>query len=66
MLDKDDHQIIEQIIDKKLKPIHIDIKSIHKDIRSILKFVKFFDKIHQHTRRRVNRIEDHLKLPPLY
>ena len=70
MLDKNDlsqikkivHEETTKIIDAKLKPIKQDIAQIRKDNKTI---IAFFDREYLDLRKRVERIEGHLNLPPL-
>lgn len=41
------------------------IKNLQKDIKNIFDFIKFFDRSHQDSRKRLDRIEKHLKLPSI-
>lgn len=69
MLDNNDTKVIEQIVEKKTKPqfdsINKTLKAIQRDIKTIMQFIKFYDKDHQRTKTRVDRIDDILKLPPI-
>lgn len=47
---------------KELDPIKKDISKIRKDINAI---IGFFDTEYLELRKRVERIEDHLNLPPI-
>lgn len=50
------------LIEKKLKPIEKNINSIKKDTSVI---ISFFDREVLRLRQRIDRIEEHLNLPPL-
>jgi len=52
-------EVVDQKIEKRLKPIKEDISQIRKDIKSI---VNFFDREYLELRKRVERIETHLKI----
>lgn len=69
MLTKDDLGAIQTIISNEVKPIKKDVASLKKDVRKLRKDLNItitsFDREIIDTRRRVNRIEDHLHLPPL-
>ncbi len=56
------------IVEKAISPITKDIKTIKSDISSIRQDIKtvvnFFDKEYLELRARVERIEEHLNLPP--
>ena len=70
MLDKNDlslikkivHEETTKIVDDRLKPIKQDIAQIRKDNKTI---IAFFDREYLDLRKRVERIEGHLNLPPL-
>jgi hypothetical protein len=62
MLTKTDLTKLDKLISKRLKPIKSDIAKIRKDIDVI---VSLFDREYMDIRRRIERIEDHLNLPPL-
>lgn len=66
MLTKFDIASIDKLLDKKLdsklKPLKDDVTQIRKDIKTI---VNFFDKEYLELRERVERIEQHLNLPPV-
>jgi hypothetical protein len=76
MLTKQDlseiQKIIQQetsvIVEKAINPIKKDIKTIKSDISQIRSDIKtvinFFDKEYLELRKRVERIEEHLNLPP--
>lgn len=69
MLDNNDIKKVEEAIENKTEPrfksIDKTLKSIKKDIKTIMQFIKFYDSDHQLTKRKVQRIETHLKLPPV-
>lgn len=58
--------LLDERLDKKfkieLKPIKSDISKIRKDIDAI---ISLFDREYVNIRQRVERIEEHLNLPPL-
>jgi len=66
MLTKTDLKKIDNLLDKRfkieLKPIKSDISKIRKDIDVI---ISLFDREYVNLRQRVERIEEHLNLPPL-
>jgi chromosome segregation ATPase len=68
MLTKQDLSEIQKVIQKEVDPIKIDIKTIKSDISQIRSDIKtvinFFDKEYLELRKRVERIEEHLNLPP--
>ena len=53
---------LEQKFDSKLKPINTRLRKIEKTLDVI---VRTFDKDIIETKKRVDRIEDHLSLPPI-
>ena len=53
----------KKIIVQELKPIKDDITHIRKDMKTI---VNYFDKEYLQLRKRVERLENHLHLSPLY
>ncbi|OGG23635.1 hypothetical protein A3A79_00300 [Candidatus Gottesmanbacteria bacterium RIFCSPLOWO2_01_FULL_43_11b] len=55
-------KIVSNELQRELKPVKKDIKKIKSDISII---VKTYDRDFVHLRRRVNRVESHLQLPPL-
>lgn len=73
LLNIDKQLNIDKKLDKKLaerlSPIHADIKTIKTDIAKIRKdmsgITDFFDQEYIGLRKRVERIEDHLNLPPI-
>lgn len=74
MLTKDDLQAIQQIVKievkKELKDgLTVGLKPIQKELRKLRKdlnvTITSFDSEIINTRHRVDRIEDHLNLPPL-
>jgi len=77
MLTQDDLKAIKKVVNEEVgNGLSIGLKSIQKDIRSLKKDVRIlrkdlnititsFDREIIDTRRRINRIEDHLNLPPL-
>ncbi len=62
MLTKNDLSFVREIVQEENKPIKRSISKIQKDIKVI---ISLFDREHVHLIKRVDRIEDHLKLPPL-
>ena len=60
-LTQNDLQNISQIVENELKPVKKDISSIKKDIKTI---VNVFDHEYLSLRKRVDRVETHLGLPP--
>lgn len=70
MLTKNDLTEIDKIVTQRiktelkteLKPIKSDIAKMRKDIDVI---ISLFDREYLDLRKRVERIEDHLNLPPL-
>jgi hypothetical protein len=70
MLEKNDLQQIQLLIrtetrtalKEELKPVKADISQIRKDIKTI---VNYFDREYLELRKRVERLEEHLNLPPL-
>lgn len=54
--------IVEEIVEKKLKPVNKDLRKIKKDITTI---IDYFDRGQMKLEKRVDRIENHLSLPPL-
>lgn len=73
MLTKDDliaiGQVIDQRLDKRLKPITEDIKSMRSDLRKVQKDVRVMlaalDRADVELYKRVERIEQHLGLSKL-
>ena len=55
-------QETRKIVKEELVPIKKDITQIRKDIKAI---VSFFDEEYLELRNRVERIENHLNLPPI-
>lgn len=55
-------QLLDQKLDEKLSPIKKDIKYMKKTQEVMLDLL---DREQMHQRKRINRIEDHLGLPPL-
>lgn len=51
-----------EIVKEELTPVKDDIAQIRKDIKTI---VNFFDKEYLELRKRIERIEKHLNLPPV-
>ncbi len=64
MLTKSDIETLKSILVTKedLKPIKNDIVNIRKDMKVI---INFFDHEYLDLRKRVERIEEHLHLPPV-
>ncbi len=70
MLTKNDLQALQQIVkttvkkevSDEIKPIHRELKKIRKDLNAD---ISTFDSDITDTKKRVDRIEDHLHLPPL-
>lgn len=58
MFSKDEINQLGELIDKKNKPIK-------KSLKEILEHVKYHDVTIQETRKRADRIEEVLELPPL-
>ena len=52
-------QVVDEKIEKRLKPIKDDIAQIRKDMKTL---VNFFDREYLELRKRVERIEAHLKI----
>ncbi|MEK7078623.1 MAG: hypothetical protein AAB929_01005 [Patescibacteria group bacterium] len=74
MLTRDDLQAIQQIVKVEVKKeikngLSVGLKPIYKELRKLRKDLNItitsFDNEIIDTRRRVDRIEDHLDLPPL-
>ena len=68
MLTKQDLSEIQKVVQKQVDPIKKYIKTIKTDISQIRTDIKtvinFFDKEYLEFRKRVDRIEEHLDLPP--
>ncbi len=66
MLEKSDLQqikeVVEVVVEQKLKPIHKKLNGLQKDIDLIARST---DKDLTRTMHRVTRIEKHLELPPI-
>lgn len=70
MLTKSDLQEIKKIVNdntrkivkEELAPVKKDITSIRKDIKTI---VGYFDNEYLELRKRIDRLEEHLNLPPI-
>ena len=66
MLTKSDLKEIDLIVSKRikaeLKSVKDDASQIRKDIKTI---INFFDKEYLELRKRIERLENHLNLPPL-
>ena len=66
MLTKLDLKEIDLIVSKRIK---LELKSVKEDISQIRKDTKtviiFFDKEYLELRKRIERLESHLNLPPL-
>lgn len=90
MLTKEDLKSVEEVVDRKLKPVKdgvtslkIDVGVLKNDVSGLKKDMKvvkrdaaqtrkdikviisLFDNDYVNLRQRVERIEDHLKLPPI-
>lgn len=73
IIQKETKSIVQEetslIVEKAIAPIKKDIKTIKSDISQIRSDVKtvinFFDKEYLELRKRLERIEDHLNLPPI-
>lgn len=73
MLTKSDLQAIKEIVDErldvKLEPLKKDGRSLKRNMTIVKRDTRYmsgkFDEEIVHTRRRVERIENHLKLAPL-
>jgi len=67
MLTKTDLSQIRKIFKDEVAPLKRDVKTLRSDVTSIRKDVKiivnFFDTEYLELRKRVERIEDYLKLP---
>ena len=69
MLSKSDVQIIENLLDRKLdekldqklKPVHSKLNKLNDKIDLV---ARVLDRDYVHLRKRVDRVEDHLSLPP--
>jgi hypothetical protein len=66
MLSKSDLEEIDSIFSKRikseLKPVKEDMSQIRKDLKTV---INFFDNEYLEIRKRVERLEQHLNLPPL-
>lgn len=66
MLSKDDIQQIDTVVAKRIRteltPVKEDIAHIRKDMKTI---VHFFDREYLELRKRIERMEHHLHLPPV-
>ena len=64
MLTKSDFKEIDNIVTKRikqeLKPVKSDIAKMRKDV-----IISLFDREYVDLRKRVERIEEHLNLPPI-
>lgn len=69
LLNIDKQLNIDKKLAERLSPIHADIKTMKADIGKIRKDISgitdFFDQEYIGLRKRVERIEDHLNLPPI-
>ncbi len=69
MLTKGDLKHLGEAIKSETEPrfskIDRSLRTIHKSIKNLTDFVKFFDREHQDTRKKVDRIKDYLKLPKI-
>ncbi|PIS15788.1 hypothetical protein COT62_01805 [Candidatus Roizmanbacteria bacterium CG09_land_8_20_14_0_10_41_9] len=54
------HHETQKVVKKELEAIKEDVTQIRKDVKTI---VNFFDTEYLELRKRVERIEEHLKLP---
>lgn len=54
--------IVEEIVEKKLKPVNKDLRKIKKDLTTV---IDYFDRGQMKLEKRVDRIEKHLDLPPI-
>lgn len=61
-LDQNIDKKLDQKFKKELKPIRLQLKKIQSDIRHM---IVFFDRDYDNLRKRVDRVEHHLRLPPL-
>lgn len=52
-------------IDKQFESVNKQLKSIKKDTKNLDAFDRHFDREHQKSRKRLDRIEDQLNLPPI-
>lgn len=70
MLTKTDVSKIREVVQSEVKPVRADIKTIKNDITQIRKDIKrivgFFDSEYLQLRKRVERIKEHLNLPPTF
>ena len=62
MLTKSDLQQIDRLLEKRINTVKEDVAQIRKDVKII---VNFFDKEYLALRKRVERIEEHLRLRPI-
>jgi Skp family chaperone for outer membrane proteins len=53
---------VKQQIRAEIKPIHGELKKLRKDLNAV---ITTFDGDIMETKKRVDRIEDHLHLPPM-
>lgn len=52
-------------VNKQFESVNKQLKSIKKDTKNLDAFDRHFDREHQKSRRRLDRIEDKLNLPPI-
>jgi predicted nuclease with TOPRIM domain len=68
MLSKTDVSKIREAVQDEINPIRAGIKTLKTDVAQIRKDIKriisFFDSEYLQLRKRVERIEEHLNLPP--